>query len=221
MNDKTLLFDFDGTIADTLSHLVEISNRLSEEFNFQKIDPEEVYSLRDKTSQEIIKLLKVPVMKIPLIVARAKDELSREILSIKTFAGLKEILSHLKELGYQLGVLSSNSKDNVLKFLKRHRFDFFDSISTTPKIWRKEGCLVRLMEDMGIHPSEVFYITDETRDVLAAKKTGIKVVAVTWGYNSKNALLALQPHFLIDNPEDLLRIFNGVGHPTLHHNFNA
>ena len=53
MSETTFIFDFDGTIADSFHRTVEISNKLSEEFNSNKIKPHEIEVLKDKTSRQV------------------------------------------------------------------------------------------------------------------------------------------------------------------------
>ena len=122
-NIPTLIFDFDGTIADTHHYIVEISNRLAKEFHYAKIRPEEVAQLKDKTVKEVISHLDVPLMKIPAIVARAKKEFHKDIANLEPFDGLKDILHRLKEAGIQIGILSSNASGNIKKFLEYHHLD--------------------------------------------------------------------------------------------------
>jgi phosphoglycolate phosphatase-like HAD superfamily hydrolase len=54
-----------------------------------------------------------------------------------------------------------------------------------------------------LDPSKVFYIGDETRDIEAAKKAGIKSIAVTWGYNTKAILDNSNPDFLCESTDAL------------------
>lgn len=207
MKTTLLIFDFDGTIADTHRYLIEISNRLSQEFNYNTILPEEIDELKNKTSKEVITYLKVPLLKIPAIVAKAKSEFQKNMDALKPIAGLKEILYELKSLGIGLGVLSSNSMDNVTKFLKAHDLDIFDFIDTTSKIWSKNISLKNLIQKKGLAKNDVIYVGDEIRDITAARKLGVKVAAVSWGYNSASALKGYQPDFLIKHPPELLTIF--------------
>jgi len=198
-----LIFDFDGTIADTFHYLIKIGNRLSDEFQFKKILPDDIEILKDKNVQEIIQHLNIPFLKVPMIVARAKQELHKEIQEVEPIEGLKEILQDIKSRGYQMGILTSNSSDNVMGFLTNHGISFFDIIHTTPKIWSKNWSLKALVNNNNLNFSEVIYIGDETRDIDAAKKAGIQVAAVTWGFNSQKALEAHKPDFLIHNPCEL------------------
>ncbi|MBN1869004.1 MAG: HAD-IA family hydrolase [Candidatus Omnitrophica bacterium] len=206
-NNPVLIFDFDGTIADTFHYLLRIGNRLSEEFHFNKIRPDEVEEMKDKNVQETIRHLNIPLLKIPMIVAKAKKELHKEIDSVEPIEGLKEILLQLKSKGHKMGILTSNSSKNVLGFLKNNGLDFFDFIYTTSKIWSKNWGLLSLMNENGLKCSEVIYVGDETRDIKAAQKAGIRCAAVTWGYNSQKALEAQHPDYLIHSPKDLLQLF--------------
>ena len=212
MNSDTLIFDFDGTIADTFHQIVAISNALAGEFNFKLIEPHELESLKNKTTHEVILHLGVPMMKIPKIVARAKEELYKTMSTVQPVQGLHDTLLQLKKLGYELGILTSNSSENVTKFLEKHELNFFDFIMTTSKIWSKNTGLNKLMEDKKLNPGQVIYIGDETRDIEAAKKAGVKIAAVTWGYNSTKALQARKPDYIFNKPEELVELSQSSTH---------
>ncbi|MCK5260533.1 MAG: HAD-IA family hydrolase [Candidatus Omnitrophica bacterium] len=205
--DPVLIFDFDGTIADTFHYLVRIGNRLSEEFDFNKIDPDEIKDMKDKNVRETIEHLDIPLLKIPMIVAKAKRELHKEIDSVEPIKDLKEILLQLKSLGHKMGILTSNSSKNVTSFLENNGLNFFDFICTTSKIWSKNWGLKTLIDEHSLELSEVIYVGDETRDIKAAKKAGIRSAAVTWGYNSRKTLEAQNPDYLIHSPEELFTLF--------------
>lgn len=207
MKNKVALFDFDGTIADTRKYLIEISNRISDEFNFKKIKPEEAEDLKDKTSQEMIKHLRVPVLKIPAILAKAKSEFYKGISSIHPARGLKEILHQLKNTNITMGILSSNSPKNINQFLTNHELlNIFDFVHGTSKVWSKNTSLKKLMQKNGYEKDHILYIGDETRDIIAAKRLGIKVIAVAWGYNSTKLLKSYNPDYFVQDPKELLDI---------------
>ncbi len=205
-NIKMLIFDFDGTIADTFQQTMLITNILSDEFNFKKVYPHEVELLKGKTVQEVIRHLNVPILKIPNIVAKARSELHKQINSIEPVDGLNEILSLLKQAGVQMGILTTNSQKNVEYFLKTNNLEIFDFIHSTSRVWGKNHGLRKLMSEQKLAPEEILYIGDETRDIEAAKKEGIKVVAVTWGYNSHALLERFDPDFIVHTPAELLQI---------------
>ena len=208
MTNLVLIFDFDGTIADTHHYIIEISNRLASEFNYKTIEPHEVEHLKNKSSREVIEHLNIPLLKIPAIVAKAKKEFYRNISTVQPIAGLQEILQHLKDFNVKIGILSSNTSGNIKKFLQNHNLDIFDFIDTTSKIWSKNNSLKNIIQKNGFNKERIIYIGDEIRDITAAKKLGIKVAAVAWGYNSSYALKRYKPDFIIQTPQDLLNLCN-------------
>jgi len=206
MNEKVLVFDFDGTIADTHLYLVEISNRLSGEFKYDQIKLEELDFLKEKTAKEVIEYLNVPVLKIPAILSKAKKEFFCDISSINPITGIKEILFQLKSAGVKMGILSSNTLENIKNFLVNHDLDIFDFIYSTSLVWSKNISLKKLIKKHDLPHELVLYIGDEIRDITAAKKLGVKIASVTWGYNSSSSLKIHNPDYLISSPEELLKL---------------
>jgi phosphoglycolate phosphatase len=214
-NIKMLVFDFDGTLADTFQHTMRITNILSDEFKFKKVHDHEIEFLKGKTIHEIIKHLNVPILKIPSIVTKARSELHKQIDSIQPIEGLKEVLPQFKQAGLRLGILTTNSQENVEKFLEMHDLKIFDFIVSTSRVWGKNYGLTKLMNQERLAPANILYVGDETRDIEAAQKSGIRVVAVTWGYNSHNVLEKFQPDFIAHTPAELFDICSEYLPPNL------
>ena len=105
-----------------------------------------------------------------------------------------------------MGILSSNSQENIEIFLKNHKLDLFDFIHSTSKVWSKDTTLKKIISKYHIPLADMFYIGDETRDIIMAKKVGVKMAAVTWGYNSAAALSKHNPDFLLNSPQELLKL---------------
>ena len=206
MNNLVLIFDFDGTIADTHHYICHIGNMMCDEFGFSPIKFDELPVLRHKSTEEIIRYLKVPLLKIPAIVARGKRELEKNINELKSFQGLRDVLLTLKANVEKIGILSSNSSQNIKTFLEINQMQFFDFIHTTPKIWSKDHSLTDLLKKNGFEKERMIYVGDEIRDILSARKVGIRTASVTWGYNSREVLQSHSPDYLLDAPLDLLKI---------------
>lgn len=203
---KTLIFDFDGTIADTFKELVNIVLAKRKSLGVEKITEEEIMSFRDMKSQDAIKKWGVPAYKIPMFVLKIRDELHKSLTRIKPIEGLKESIRELHSKGYRLGILTSNAEDNVRLFLKNNEITDFNFIYSGINIWGKDRILVKMMRELKINKVDVVYIGDETRDIEAAKKVGIKVAAVTWGFQSEALLSSLKPDFLVRKPTELLNL---------------
>jgi len=214
MVKKVVIFDFDGTIANTLDPIANIVNRLSDEFGFKKMEEESIDELRNKKPKEILKDLGISMFKLSSVGKRIKSELNREIEDVHPISGIKEVLLELKKTRYKLGILTSNSKDNVSKFLKRNNLDLFDFIHSESSIFGKSKVINDLLKNQGLRPEEVIYVGDEIRDIEAARKTNIKIIAVSWGFNSKQILEKQNPDFLLDEPRQLIEILGSLRKST-------
>ena len=204
---KVIIFDFDGTIADTVEALVIIANRLAIEFNYPQITLEELALLRNLTSREIIKYSGISVFKIPFLVKKVKGELKRKIPELKPISGIKEALLILKEKNYRLGIITSNSEDNVKQFLNINDLDdIFEFIYSGVTIFGKTTIINNVLKQKQIKSSEAIYVGDETRDIEASQKANIKVIAVTWGFNNEEVLAKQNPDFVIREPRELLEV---------------
>ena len=207
MDQKVIIFDFDGTIADTVDALVTIANRLALEFGYVPINSQELVLLRNLTAREIIKYSGVSLFKIPFMVIKVKGELKHKIPELTPIEGINAALIELHNQGYHLGIITSNSQENVNQFLKCHNLDYlFDFIYSGVTIFGKTTIINNVLRQKQFKPEVVIYVGDETRDVESAKKANIKVVAVSWGFNSSEALGKQNPDFLIHHPRELLDV---------------
>ena len=211
MTQKVIIFDFDGTIADTVDALVSIANSLAVEFNFAPITPEEFLLLKNLTSREIFKYSGIPLFKIPFLLKKVKRELKNKIPELKPIEGIPEALLELKENGSRLGIITSNSKGNVKEFLKINNLDnFFEFVHTGVTIFGKTTIINNVLKQKQIKTQEVIYVGDETRDIEASKKAQIKICSVTWGFNSEEALAKEHPDFLIHHPRELVEVVKNI-----------
>lgn len=207
MTKKVIIFDFDGTIADTVDALVSIANRLAVKFGYVQITPEELKLLRNLSSREIISYSGISLFKIPFLVKKVKGELKNKIHELRPIDGIQDALFVLRDEGYTLGIVTSNSKDNVREFLKVNNLNnLFDFIYSGVTIFGKTTILNNVLRQKQLKVDDVIYVGDETRDVEASKKARIKVIAVTWGFNSEEALSQEKPDFLIHHPHQLISV---------------
>jgi phosphoglycolate phosphatase len=204
---KVIIFDFDGTIADSFAIVLDITNRLAPEFGYPPALPEDVERLRNLSSREIVRQSKVSPLKIPFLVRRLRGELYREIPHLKPIPGIQAALLSLKQQGYHLGIVTSNSRKNVAAFLAAQELsEMFDFIGSGLALFGKGRIIQRILRQQRVAPKDVVYVGDETRDIEAARKIGIKVISVSWGYNTSQALAAENPDYLIHQPEELLQV---------------
>ncbi|MGF1479556.1 MAG: HAD-IA family hydrolase [Cyanophyceae cyanobacterium] len=211
---KVIIFDFDGTIADTYEAIVDVTNSLAAEFDYQQVSQAELAQLKALSSREIIKRSKISIFKIPFLLKRVKEELGKKIETIEPFDRIETALSALKQQGYQLGIVTSNSEENVVAFLEKNGLDsLFTFIYSGTSLFGKHHVIRSLLKQRGVAAKEVVYVGDETRDIEAAKKSRVKVISVGWGFNAPSVLAQHQPDCLIQHPQELVQVVKNWNKP--------
>ncbi len=200
---KVIIFDFDGTVADTLQTVVSVLNSFSRTFKYKFIEQKDVEDLRNKNPEEILKFLEISYLKVPFIARKATSALSTSMSELKPIPDIEAALLYLKSKGYVLGIVTSNSVKNVQTFLQSNDIMYFDFIYSAG-IFKKRRVLHKLAKQYGVvTDGPIIYVGDETRDVDAAKHAGMKVIAVTWGLNARPLLEQHHPDAVIDSPKEL------------------
>jgi phosphoglycolate phosphatase len=210
-----LIFDFDGTIADTLEAIVRITNRLAPEYGYSPTTPERLRYYQSLSTQEMLKQAELPLFRLPFLLRRVRSELASELSAVPVAPELVPTLRDLVAAGHRLMIMSSNSRRNIQGFLELHGIgDVFDSIQGGVGLLSKARALRRIIQKGDIDFSQVIYVGDETRDVDASKQIGILIAAVTWGFSSREALATQQPTFLVDHPRQLLGAAQTLVNPS-------
>jgi len=132
------------------------------------------------------------------------SEINKEITNMTPTVNISPLLSELNNDEYfHLGILTSNTQENVKQFLYKNELDFFDFILTEKSVFGKSHMINKIIKQRHVNKNDVFYVCDEVRDIEAARKSGIKSIAVTWGYNTKDAMIQENPDFLANTPDEL------------------
>ena len=204
---RLMVFDFDGTIADPLGEVRRLYNTMAPDYGLREVQPHEVNRLRQLSLQELIAELNIPKHRVPSLITRGTRQLRQEITRIPPIKGIRETLQQLSQRIGKLGILTSNTGENVELFLKAHHLDgYFGFVSSKSSLSGKSKHLKAILTTFSLKPHEMLYVGDELRDVKASQKAGIPVAAVTWGFNAREALHAAKPDFLLDAPEQLLQL---------------
>ena len=210
-----LIFDFDGTIADTLEAVVRITNRIAPEYGYPPTTPEKLKFYQSLSTKDMLKQSEIPLFRLPFLVRRVRREMGAELPSITIASDLKETLQALSEADHKLMIMSSNTHRNIEGFLRQHSIDhLFSAVIGSVGLLSKARALRRIIQKGDLDFSQVIYVGDETRDVDASKQVGVLVAAVTWGFSSRAALAAQDPAFLIDHPKQLLGAAQTLVNPS-------
>lgn len=199
-----IILDFDGTIADTFETVVNIVMRWK--FPGKKVGPEEIERLRNMPMHKILEEYRIAPWRVPGMVIRGRFEMGRNIDQIKAVKGMEEAVKRLHESGNTLYIVSTNSRRNIRKFLRQVKlYGCFKHIYGNIGLLGKAKALSKVVKSNKLDLQKTYYVGDEVRDIHAAKKAGIKIIGVSWGFNSHAMLAAEQPYKLVDTTAQLLK----------------
>ncbi|MGH7241699.1 MAG: HAD-IA family hydrolase [Candidatus Saccharimonadales bacterium] len=200
-----VIFDFDGTIADSFALAVHIYEQL---LRGGELVPEaELERLRSMSMLHVALELKIAPWRVPFLLARGRTMMRRKIDTVQAFDGMPELIRQLNQDGHKLFITSSNSVQNIKPLLKRYNLrKEFIKLYGSAGLFGKANLLKRLMRRQKLDPHETFYIGDEVRDIEASRRAGIRVISVTWGYNSESILREHHPDFVAKKPADIRKL---------------
>lgn len=202
---RLVVWDFDGTLVDSLATAVGIFNRLAPEMRFQPVT--DLAAVRGLSTRQFLRRHGISMWRLPRVIRRYHAHAAGEADKLKLFAGLTELLEGLRTRGVRLGILSSNREDNIRRCLRANGVEGqFAFVVGYPKVFGKARALRRILKAEQIGTTELLYVGDEVRDVEAARKAGVRVAAVTWGYHTEAVLRASQPDHILTDPARLLEL---------------
>lgn len=205
-----VVFDFDGTIADSIYLVIELINQVADKYKFEPIREKDYEYLRSLTIMERCRALHIPVHKIPGIGIELTRAYYQAIGSIKAFAGIDDMLRKLKAQNLNMSIISSNASNNISKFLSKNNLDYFDSICSSSNLFGKDKTIKNFIKKLHLKKDELIYIGDEHRDIVASKANKIKVISVSWGADSLEILSKANPDFIVEQPSQIVEIIEAL-----------
>lgn len=205
---KCVIFDWDGTLADSISKITACKHFLALKYKLARPSVETVrnvlglpFELALSTcfptaNKEILKQMGTEFHSL-----MQQDEYQADL-----YSGVKDMLASLKEQGIMLAIATSKDRRELNKALLFHKLtDVFD-ISCCGKEYKEKPdptMINSIMAKLSLHANECLMIGDTTTDVEFANRAGIPVVCVSFGAHSKERLQRLAPSALIDNWEQI------------------
>jgi phosphoglycolate phosphatase len=203
-----IIFDFDGTIADSFHYVVDF---LVEEAKHEKLSPEDIEQYRGMSMVAIARRLGHPWWRLPSLLMKGRRKMHAVVRHMEPFDGMPDVIRKTHNEGHELFIVSSNSVYNVHAFLHKHRLHtYFLEIYGGISLFGKAPALRSLIKEQNFDVNNCVYVGDELRDVEASQSLGMRVVAVSWGFARTSDLEQLKPTALVHSPQELLRVLEEV-----------
>lgn len=213
-----LIFDFDGTLADTMYGILDGVNMAMDKFGAPRHTYEEVVTYVGNGSLDLI------TRALPREMAENAALLDEAVAyydkccypvtynnGTKCYDGMIDTLQLLKERGYTLAVLSNKRDIFIQPMVKELLPDGLMTLSMgqSDELPKKPDPAVPLMiaKELGFAPEQTAFIGDSDTDMLTGNNAGMYAVACSWGYRTRDILATAGAQVIIDAPVDLARIF--------------
>ncbi|GEM_PF-125257 len=202
---RLVVFDFDGVLADSADWMLRTLPLIIDEFGLNRKTADELQDLRSAPTRNVVRALGAPAWKIPFIARRLRQLSEASASDIGVFPRVVELFDGLRAADVTTAVVSSNSETAVRAVLGRQTIDRIDHLDCGVGLFGKAARLRKLVRRLGVSPAEGVYVGDETRDIEAARRTGLDSAAVTWGYGTREVLAEHSPTVLAETVSDLRR----------------
>lgn len=198
---RLVIFDFDGTLSDSGGWFLSIIDHLSDRYGFRRVGKHEVEPLRRMPTHEVIRHIGVPRWKLPFIARYVRRLFGRHTHQVHLFEGVTEMLAAIEAAGIRIAVVTSNSETNARAVLGPDNAARISWWACGASLFGKAPKFRKVLKASGIPPHQTLSIGDETRDIDAARATGVRAGAALWGYASPEALAHLDPDIAFAGPQ--------------------
>ena len=212
---KGVIFDLDGTLINSLPDISAAMNRSLAKYGLPGFEEADY---KYKVGNGVIKIAERSVgertdLLQPVLEAYMADYAQNSRVNSYAYKGVPEMLQGLIDKGLKVCVLSNKDQADVEKVLAY----YFPTIAFAVARGRVEGVPLKpdpagalmIAQDLGIAPSECWYVGDTSMDMNCGNAAGMETVGVLWGFRPREELVASGARELIAEPEELLRLVEG------------
>ena len=213
MKYELLVFDMDGTILDTLEDLKNSMNYTLRLYHMPERTLDEIRAFVGNGIRRLIERAVVAGTSDEQITAMYKDFMKYYEVhcadNTKPYDGILDTIRHLRSLGYKTAVVSNKAHPAVLELCDQYFPRLFDlAIGEKPDIARKPApdMVHMALNRFNIPKEKAVYIGDSDVDVATARNSELDMIAVDWGFRSRECLMEQGATTIISKPEEILEL---------------
>lgn len=202
---KVIFFDFTGTLFDPFINIKTILNTVAKKRGYKYYNASELNQIEKMTPLQLLNTFLVPASDRKEVVKEVLSFLEDEIQSIPPIPGMHNVIHHLHSQNHYLGILSSNSRENILKWLGTYGFDIFHDIICIP-FQEEKTPLLQAIRSSFPEINDFLFVSDEAKDLVQAQKAGFDTIGVTWGFDSLLSIQQTNPNSIYSKAGEFLNL---------------
>ncbi len=204
---KLLIFDFDGTLANTIPHIVNCILRCIEKFNLKRLSREDVLKYNGAVLADVLKGLGATDEQLPEIKKYYTDIFMEDITDIYLYDNVKSTLLKLKENGYRITLASNRGRNTIIPLLLYLGIEnLFEKIICESDVLHKKPApdmVEEILRETGCTKEEALIIGDTQFDIIMGKNAESRTCLVSYEEEVNENTLALKPDMVIHNLSEL------------------
>lgn len=212
MKYELLVFDMDGTILDTLEDLKNSTNYTLRLYNMPERTLDEIRAFVGNGIRRLIEQAVVAGTSDEQITVIHKDFMKYYEVhcadDTKPYEGIIDAIRHLRSLGYKTAVVSNKAHPAVLELCDQYFPGLFDlAIGERPDVARKPApdMVHMALNHFNVSKENAVYIGDSDVDVATARNSELDMIAVDWGFRSRECLMEQGATTIISKPEEIVK----------------
>ncbi|WP_198551842.1 HAD-IA family hydrolase [Pseudoalteromonas sp. 78C3] len=210
---KLVIFDWDGTVMDSVTKIVNCIRSSAESLNLVPPSDEAIKNIIGMSLEKAIDVLFPDnVAQHQALISGYKYQYSVDTTPTPVFANVVSVLNALKEQGIVLAVATGKGRGGLERLLEQSQLrHFFSATRTSDEALSKPSAdmLYQLLEELGISAQDAVMIGDTQIDMTMAKAAGMDRIGVTMGVHNAQQLNKLSPVATVDNYLQLQQVLLG------------
>lgn len=216
---KAVIFDLDGTLANTLSSIAYFANNSLSLNGLPEIEPDKYRFLVGRGAKNLVKAM------LDTVAAPNSDALLERVYSMysksyddnfgyltEEYDGISEMLAALTSLNLKLGVLSNKPHNTTVKLVEKLFPNTFDLCLGHREGYERKpnpSVLIDMIKQLGISSEQCVFVGDTSTDMRTGKSANAFTVGVEWGFRDRSELEEFGADLIISSPNELVKFICG------------